>query len=85
MEGHPNWQQIHKWRRIQIPVEGEALAIVDALDKARYFILGCPDLTILTVITDHKPLVKLFGDRSLNDIPNPRLLRLKERSLRYKF
>ena len=67
------------------PVEGEALAIVDALDKARYFILGCPDLTILTVITDHKPLVKLFGDRSLNDIPNPRLLRLKERSLRYKF
>ena len=64
------------------PVEGEALAIVDALDKARYFILGCPDLTI---ITDHKPLVKLFGDRSLDDIPNPRLLRLKERSLRYRF
>ena len=64
------------------PVEGEALAIVDALDKARHYVLGCPDLTIAT---DHNPLVKLFGDRSLEAIPNPRLLRLKERSLRYKF
>ena len=64
------------------PVEGEALAIVDALDKARHYVLGCPDLTI---VTDHNPLVKLFGDRSLADIPNPRLLRLKERSLRYRF
>ena len=64
------------------PVEGEALAIVDALDKARHYVLGCPDLT---VVTDHNPLVKLFGDRSLDGIPNPRLLRLKERSLRYRF
>ncbi|GFS27731.1 enzymatic polyprotein [Elysia marginata] len=52
------------------PVEGEALAVADALNKARYFALGCKDLTIAV---DHKPLIKLFGDRSLADIPNPRL------------
>ena len=64
------------------PVEGEALALVDALEKARHFTLGCPDLL---VVVDHKPLIKLFGDRSLDEIPNPRLLNLKERSLRFRF
>ena len=64
------------------PVEGEALAVVDALDKARHFTLGCSDL-ILAV--DHKPLLKVFGDRCLDDIPNPRLRNLKEKSLRYQY
>ena len=52
------------------PIEGEALAIVYALNKARYFILGCDNLT---VVTDHKPLLKIFGDRHLDDISNVRL------------
>lgn len=64
------------------PVEGEALAVADALNKARYFVLGCEDLTIAV---DHKPLLKLFGDRSLEDIPNPRLRNLKEKTLKYRF
>ena len=64
------------------PVEGEALAVIDALDKARHFVIGCSDLI---VAVDHKPLLKTFGDRSLNDIPNPRLRNLKEKSLRYRF
>ena len=64
------------------PVEGEALAVADALNKARYFVLGCEDLTIAV---DHKPLLKLFGDRSLEDIPNPRLRNLKEKTLQYRF
>ena len=64
------------------PVEGEALAVADALDKARFFVLGCNNLTIAV---DHKPLLKLFGDRSLEDIPNPRLRNLKEKTLRYRF
>ena len=34
---------------------------------------------------DHKPLLKLFGDRSLEDIPNSRLRNLKEKTLRYRF
>ena len=64
------------------PIEGEALALVDGLEKARHFVLGCPDLL---VAVDHKSLTKLFGDRSLADIPNPCLLNLKERSLRFLF
>ena len=64
------------------PIEGEALAVVDALDKARHFTLGCSDLIIAV---DHKPLLKIFGNRCLNDIPNPRLRNLKEKSLRYHF
>ena len=34
---------------------------------------------------DHKPLLKVFGDRCLDDIPNPRLRNLKEKTLRYRF
>ena len=64
------------------PIEGEALAVVDALKKARHFVLGCSDLI---VAVDHKPLLKIFGDRSLEDIPNPRLLNLKEKTLQYRF
>ena len=64
------------------PIEGEALAVADALDKARHFVLGCSDLVIAV---DHKPLCKLFGDRSLDDIPNTRLRNLKEKTLRYRF
>ena len=47
------------------PVEGEALAVADALNKARYFSLGCKDLIIAV---DHKPLLKIFGNHSLEDI-----------------
>ena len=64
------------------PVEGEALAVADALDKTRFFVLGCDTLIIAV---DHKPLLKIFGDRSLEDIPNARLRNLEERTLRYKF
>lgn len=64
------------------PIEGEALAVVAGLDKTRYYVLGCTDLT---VAVDHKPLLQIFNDRSLNDIPNTRLRNLKEKTLRYKF
>ena len=65
-----------------LPIEGEALAVADALDKTRYFVLGCNNLT---VVVDHKPLLKIFGDRSLENITNTRLRNLKEKTLRYKF
>ena len=45
------------------PIEGDALAVVDALEKARHFLLGCPNLMIAV---DHKLLLKVFGDRSLD-------------------
>ena len=64
------------------PVEGECLAVVDALFKARHFISGCSKLT---VAVDHLPLVGLLSDRSLADIDNPRLLLLKEKTLWFRF
>ena len=64
------------------PIEGEALAVVEALKKAKHFVLGCCDLI---VAVDHKPLLKVFGDRSLEDIQNPRLFNLKEKTLRFRF
>ena len=63
-------------------VEGEALAIVWALQKAHLFLLGCQNLEI---ITDHRPLVKLLSDRELKDIANQRLFRLKEKTLPYRY
>lgn len=63
-------------------VEGEALAVAWCLQKARLFLLGCPNLT---VVTDHRPLVRLLGDRALTSVVNPRLFRLKERTLQFSF
>ena len=36
-------------------------------------------------MVDHKPLLKVVGDSALDDIPNPRLRNIKEKSLRYRF
>ena len=44
--------------------------------------LGCEELI---VAVDHKPLLKIFGDRSLDEISNTHLRNLKEKTLRYKF
>ena len=63
-------------------MEGEALAVTDALDKARFFVLGCSDLISAV---DHKPLLRVFSDRSLKEISNARLHNLKEKTLHYKF
>ena len=57
-------------------IEGEALAVVDALDHARHFVLGCKDLL---VAVDDKPLLSLFSNRSM-DIANNRLRNLKEKN-----
>ena len=64
------------------PVEGEALAVVVALYKARHFVLGCESLTIAT---DHKPLLKVLGDRQLCELENPRLTNLKEKAMYFRF
>ena len=64
------------------PIEGEALAVAWALEDSRHFTLGCDKLV---VVTDHKPLVKILGDRLLGEIDNPRIFRLKQRTLRWRF
>ena len=63
-------------------IEGEALAIAWSLEQTKYFTQGCQ---YLTVVTDHKPLLKIFGDRTLDEIPNTRLFRLKQRTLPWHF
>ncbi len=63
-------------------VEGEALAIAWSLENTKYFTQGCNDLI---VVTDHKPLVKIFGEMTLDTIKNTRLFRLKERTLPWNF
>ena len=60
------------------PIEGEALAIAWSLEDSKFFTLGCDNLIITT---DHKPLVKILGDRSLDEISNSRIFRLKQRTL----
>ena len=64
------------------PVEGEALAVAWSLEATKHYTLGN---TKLLVATDHKPLLKVLGDRKLEEIDNPRLLKLKEKTLRWKF
>ena len=63
-------------------VEGEALAVAWSLEQTRYFTQGCDDLII---VTDHKPLVKLLGDRTLDEIFNTRLFRIKQRTLPWRY
>ena len=64
------------------PIEGESLGLVWSLEQTKYFTLGCKTLL---VGVDHKPLTKVFGDRTLDEISNPRLFRLKQRALPWKF
>ena len=64
------------------PVEGEALAVAWSLAVTRHYTLSN---TKLVVATDHKPLLKVLGDRKLEDIHNPRLLKLKEKTLNWRF
>ena len=53
-----------------------------SLEKARMFTLGCPELL---VTVDHFSLLAILGKRSLADIPNSRLYRLKKKCLRFRF
>ena len=64
------------------PIEGEALGVAYGLHQCRKFVLGCPNLI---VAVDHKPLTKILDQRPLESIENPRLLRIKEKTIRYDF
>ena len=64
------------------PVEGEALAIAWALHDTKYFTLGCDDLVITT---DHRPLTKIFGDKSLDEFTSDRLFNLRRRTSNWRY
>ena len=57
-------------------IELEALAVCWALQKCRLFICGLPSVEVLT---DHRPLVPILNSKTLDEIENPRLQRLKLR------
>ena len=73
---------LHKAEQNYWPVEGEALAVAWALEDSKFFTLGCSKLHIQT---DHGPLIKLFGDRTLDEIDNRRLVNLKEKTMPWRF
>ena len=56
--------------------------MVYSLEKCKMFVLGSSGFI---VVVDHKPLVKIFNDKPLESIENPRLFKLKERSLKFNF
>ena len=56
------------------PIEGEAFAVARGLEQSRYFTQGCDDNV---VVKDHKPLVKILDDRTIDEINNSREFRLK--------
>ena len=58
------------------------MGVQRALEQTRYFTLGCDPLII---VVDHKSLVGLLNDKSLDDVANTRLFRLKEKTIPWKF
>lgn len=64
-------------------VELELLAVVWALKKCRSFLQGLQHF--FKVITDHRPLIPILNDFTLDAVENPRLQRLKEKTGLYNF
>ena len=58
------------------------MAVAVGLECSKYYTLGCKKLV---VATDHKPLLSILNDRALDTVVNPRLLRIKERTLAWQF
>ena len=63
-------------------IEGEALSAAWAMGKCKHFLLGCTDFVLAV---DHRPLLGVLNDKSLEAVENPRLQRMKEKTLRFKF
>lgn len=75
------WRVIQAGSRFLTPaetryatIELEATAVAWAIKKCRLFLSGLPTYQ---VITDHKPLIPIINSKTLDEIENPRLQRLK--------
>ena len=69
---------LHGAEQWYAPIDGEALAVASGLEQTKYFTQGCNNLL---VVTEHKPLVKILGDQTLDEISNTRMFRLKQQVL----
>ena len=49
------------------PIEGEGLASTWGLEKCKFYLLGMKNFTLAI---DHNPLVHVFGQQAIMDIPN---------------
>ena len=63
-------------------IELECLAAAWAMVKGRQFLEGLPTFSL---ITDHKPLVPILNEHSLDKLDNPRILRLRLKMQRFDF
>ena len=63
-------------------IELELLSVTWAITKCHLFLVGLPPFT---VITDHHPLVPILNNHRLDEIDNPRLQRLKTKTMGYNF
>jgi hypothetical protein len=63
-------------------IELEFLATAWAMKKCRQFIEDQPSFNL---ITDHRPLVPILKEYSLDKLDNPRLLRLRLLMTRFMF
>ena len=63
-------------------VKGELLGLTWALERTQFWTLGNSQLWLLT---DHKPLSGWLDNRNFDDIANPRLARMVEKTLRWGF
>ena len=63
-------------------VELEMLAVTWAVRKCHIYLAGMPEFSL---ITDHRPLVPILNTKSLAEIENPRLQRLREKLMSYTF
>ncbi|UYV78630.1 K02A2.6-like, partial [Cordylochernes scorpioides] len=61
-------------------IEKEALAITWACEKFKQYIQGL----VITLETDHKPLVLIFTSKNIDDL-TPRIQRLRLRIMRYSY
>ena len=60
--------------------EVDLLAVVWAVHKAHLYLAG----TDFELVVDHQPLIPILNSKSLDELPSPRLVRLKEKLALYQ-
>ena len=58
----------------------ELLAVVWAVHKAHLYLAG----TDFELVVDHRPLIPILNSKNLDELPSPRLVRLKEKLALYQ-